>query len=260
MHARWLVTPYFFDEHDSALAGAVPAGVRYRENVPGNVPDRSATSLARTHEPIAKFVREAVSRNHLPVSIAGDCAASLPVMAGLQKAGLDPVLVWLDAHGDFNTAQTSPSGFLGGMPLAMMVGRGDLSIPRISGQVPVREDRVWLIGARDLDPAEEKALAASRVNRADLVGLSDLVFDAPVYLHIDNDIVDASEVPANNYPVPHGPGLAATIRSCVAFAVNNRLCAISLSGWNGRLDGDGRTRRACARLLSAIVNAPAVRD
>jgi len=255
MNDCWLVTPYFFDEHDPGLKDAVPPGVAYLENDPGGINGRSANSLARVHKPIAQFVEKTVRRNDLPISIAGDCGASLPVMAGLQKAGLDPVLVWLDAHGDFNTPQTSPSGFLGGMPLAMMVGRGDLSIPKKTGQTPVREDFVWLIDARDLDPLEEMALASSQVNRVKLDALSALIFERPVHLHIDNDIIDAEDVPANNYPVAGGPSLAYTIEKCVAFASQNHLCAISLSGWNGQRDTDGKTSRACTELLISIIDA-----
>ena len=255
MSALWLVTPYFFDEHDTALRKSVSPDVPFLNNDPGNVMGRSAASLARVHRPIAEFVESSVKRNELPVSIAGDCCASLPVMAGLQQAGLDPVLVWLDAHGDFNTIETSPSGFLGGMPLAMMVGRGDLSIPGQSGQSPVSEQDVWLTDARDLDPLEEMALRESRVHRRAIDALDGLTFDRPVHLHIDNDIVDAMEVPANNYPVVGGPSLADTIRKCSTFASRNSLCAISLSGWNGRLDHDDRTSRACRSLLSSIVDA-----
>jgi arginase len=255
MTTRWLITPWFFDDHDPALAAAAPDGVSYRLNDPGNVPDRSPESLLRTHAPIRDFVASCARDNALPVSVAGDCAASLSVAAGLQRAGLDPVLVWLDAHGDFNTPETSPSGFLGGMPLAMMVGRGDLAIPQQLGQVPLSEDRVWLIGARDLDPFEAEALKASQVHRADVTALHDLRFDAPVYLHIDNDLIDAAEVPANNYPVTGGPSLTETIAACTAFAANNRLCAISLSGWNGTRDADGKTGQACRALLSAILAA-----
>jgi arginase len=211
--------------------------------------------LAKAHRPIVDFVYSVVERGDLPVSIAGDCAASLPVLAGLQRAGMSPAIVWLDAHGDFNTLETSPSGFLGGMPLAMMVGRGDLSIARKSGQKPVPEEDVWLIDARDVDPLEEVALRSSRINRLQIDSLDELAFDRPVYLHIDNDIVDATDVPANNYPLSGGPSLSATIEKCVAFASKNTLCAISLSGWNGRLDHDGLTGRACQTLLSSITSA-----
>jgi arginase len=102
MSARWLVTPYFFDEYDPALSGAVPDGANVQLNDPGQVRNRSPESLSRTHIPIARFVELAANNGELPVSIAGDCATSLPVMAGLQAARFSPVLVWLDGHGDFN--------------------------------------------------------------------------------------------------------------------------------------------------------------
>ncbi len=193
MTYRWLVTPYFFDDHDPALKAAVPANHAFHENDPGEVKDRSPRELARTHTPIAAFVAQSLRRNEIPVSVAGDCAASLPVMAGLQQSGLDP--------------------------------------------------------------AEETALAMSQVNRGDLEALGGMNFDRPVYLHIDNDVIDAGEVPANNYPVAGGPDLRDVIEQCAGFAARNQICAISLSGWNGRLDGDGRTARACTELLRAITNA-----
>lgn len=255
MNISWLVTPYFFDEHHSCLAGAVPESVSFTLNDPGGRMDRSPQSLARAHRPIAGFVHAAAAENYLPVSIAGDCAASLPVMADLQRAGLEPVLVWLDAHGDFNTPETSPSGFLGGMPLAMMVGRGDLSIPESTGQRPVSEQDVWLIGARDLDPLEAPALASSRVNRLEIAGLETLEFNRPVHLHIDNDVIDAADVPANNYPVACGPRLETVIEKCTAFAARNTLCAVSFSGWNGNLDRNGQTGQSCRALLTSILNS-----
>ncbi len=256
MKLRWLVTPYFFDSYDGALTGAVPAGTPHRLNDPGRHADRSCQNLAPAHSAIAAFSESAAKAGEIPVSIAGDCAASLPVMAGLQAAGLSPTLVWLDAHGDFNNPQTSPSGFLGGMPLAMMVGRGDLELARSSGARPLPEKDVWLIGAREFDPLERKALDSSEINRGQITELrAGLNPGRPGHLHIDNDVIDAADVPANNYPVPGGPRLETVIEACVTFAGQNDIRALSFSGWNGALDRDGKTRAACAELLSALGDA-----
>ena len=79
------------------------------------------------HKEIAKHVSAALTGGSLPVSIAGDCCTAIGVMAGLQKARIQPLFIWFDAHGDFNTWETTPSGFLGGMPLAMIAGMGEQS-------------------------------------------------------------------------------------------------------------------------------------
>jgi len=255
METRWLVTPFFFERPEPCLRAAVPAGADCTLNTPADVVERSPDSLSLLHRPIAAFAERCARQGALPVSIAGDCLASLPVMAGLQGAGLDPVLVWLDAHGDFNTDETSPGGFLGGMPLAMMVGRGRAAFARNVGLAPVAENDVWLIGARDLDPLEGVALAASQLNRGGMCDLAALQLARPVHLHIDNDLLDAACVPANNYPVAGGPDLEQAIAACSRFAAANDIRALSFSGWNGALDRDRRTAAACASLIGAVARA-----
>lgn len=147
MNASWLLTPHFFDDYDPGLAVAAPDNAKI--NGPHEISDRSPNNLKVIHAPIVKFVRDAVVDGCLPVSVAGDCVASIPVMSGLQAAGLNPQLVWLDGHADFNTPETSPSQFLGGMPLAMMVGRGSQEICENLDLKPISQQDVWLVGARD---------------------------------------------------------------------------------------------------------------
>ena len=254
MSDLWLLTPQFFELPEPALGGVVPAGSAV--NGPHAIGDRSAASLARVHRPIADFAEAAVRGGHRPISVAGDCCASIPVLAGLRRAGVEPVLVWIDAHADFNTPETSPSGFLGGMPLAMIVGRGPLGLCDSVGLRPLPEDRVWLIDGRDLDPLERVAVDGSALRRTGMAGLATLRLDAPVHLHLDIDVIDAAEAPGNNYPVPGGPSVAETVAACRAFVGANRIAAISVSGWNGALDGDGRTQAACARVLAAMTASP----
>jgi arginase len=141
------------------------------------------------------------------------------------------------------------------MPLAMMVGRGNQAFGTNVDLTPVPEQEVWLVGARDIDPPEKENLRNSQVNRADISDLEHLRIDRPVHLHIDNDVIDASEVPANNYPVAEGPSLVETIEACARFASQNEICAVSFSGWNSALDFDGRTSLACNRLMKAVTEA-----
>ena len=250
MTSRWLVTPFYFEHSEPALFSAAPD--RAAANTPTGISDRSPDSMARLHQPIAEFVEATLRAGARPVSLAGDCCAAIPVLAGLGAAGVDPTLVWIDAHGDFNTPETSPSQFLGRMPLAMMVGRGPQWMCEAVGLTPTPEERVWLIDGRDLDPPERVALDTSRVNRAEVADLAGLTFDGPIHVHIDLDVIDAAEAPGFNYPVPGGPGAAETAGACARLAARADIRAISISGWTDALDPSGATGSACRRVLHAL--------
>lgn len=251
MPDQWILTPQYFETHEPALSSIVPAGAVM--NGPHDIPDREAESMATLHRPIADFIATALASGNRPISVAGDCCAAVPALAGMRRAGLEPTLVWIDAHGDFNTPETSPSQFLGGMPLAMMVGRGPQWMCEAVGLAPYPEDRIWLIDARDLDPEERTAVDASALRRTGMAGMASLKLDGPVYVHIDMDVMNADEVPAFNYPVPGGPSVAETVAACQSFAAANEICAVSVSGWTGALDTDGRTGVACKKVIDAIL-------
>ena len=244
---RWLATPRFFERPEPALAAIAPAGAAIND---ARIGGRGPADMARLHAPVRAFVAEAARAGALPVSLAGDCCAALPVLAGLQEAGLAPTLVWLDAHGDFNTPRTSPSGFLGGMPLAMIAGRGPGWLREGAGLAPLAERDILLVGARDLDPLERAALDDSDVRRIDLEALAGLRPAGPVHLHLDTDLVAAEECAAFNHPVPGGPGGEAVGRAIAAFAAVADIRAVSVSGWTGALDGDGAAARLFARILA----------
>ena len=121
------------------------------------------------------------------------------------------------------------------------------------GLIPIAEDRVWLIDGRDLDPLERAAIDASALRRTGMAGLKTLKTDTPIHLHLDIDVIDSSEAPGSNYPVAGGPSVSETVTACSAFAAENDIIAISISGWTGSLDLEGKTREACAAVLKALM-------
>ena len=200
---------------------------------------------------------EAISANYRPVSIAGDCCTSIGVLAGLQYAGVNPLLIWFDAHGDFNTWETTPSGFLGGMPLAMIVGRGDQSMPEAVDLKALPEDQVILTDARDLDPDEQKLL-----NESSIVHLSNTeallehpLLDGPIYVHFDTDVVSLTESPAQNYPAPGGPSSAVLQAVFSRLSQTDRIIAVSISTWNPQLDKDQKSENISLSLLQTLVGS-----
>ena len=201
------------------------------------------------------FVAETARRGERPVSIAGDCCAAIPVLAGLKRAGLAPVLVWLDAHGDFNTPETTPSGFIGGMPLAMIAGRGDLTLALAAGLAPYAEADIILCDARDLDPGERAALQGSAVTH--VRGVSRLLevvpANRPVYVHFDPDIIDAADAPAQLYPVGGGPRLAEVCEVLAELGKSRDVRAVSLTAWDLAADRRRVTEKAVLAALQALL-------
>ena len=250
---RELTVPWFLDRPRPGLDGSAsePERTRRVEAVP--VTGDALHAVAPVHREIAAFAADAVREGDLPLVVAGDCCAAIPVAAGLQRAGIEPALVWLDAHADFNTFETSPSGFLGGMPLAMLTGRGDPSMLDAVGATPLPEDRVRLGDARDVDPDEAEALAASGVVTAsDLDALlATLDEGTPVHLHLDCDVVTSEEVPAQSYPVPGGPSAAEVEAFLAALAARTRIVAVSVCAWDPALDADGESARMSRRCIDA---------
>jgi len=173
----------------------------------------------------------------------------------LERKGLFPTVYWFDAHGDFNTPETSPSGYLGGMPLAMITGRGDQSLLEAVELTPVPDERVVLSGARDLDPAEAEALAASGLSRLSVHDIAHAVPpDGPLFVHLDVDVVNPHEMPAVDYPAGGGPGVAAVRAAMIHLAATDRVVGFSVAAPNPDLAGapvaNGATRLLAAAFLA----------
>ncbi|HEY7199420.1 MAG TPA: arginase family protein [Candidatus Dormibacteraeota bacterium] len=186
---------------------------------------------------------------------AGDCVATLGVVAGLQRRGIDFHLVWLDAHGDFNTWETTPSGFLGGMPLAMLAGLGEQTIVEALGVRTLPADRILLVGARDLDPGERENLSHASIPQADVGDVLALApAGGPLYVHLDLDVVATDEMPAVNYPAPDGPTAAAVRRALDHLFATGRVAALSVTCWDPALDGAERSRATAAALVGDLLS------
>jgi arginase len=163
---------------------------------------------------LAAEVRRCRVNGVFPIVLAGNCHTAVGTIAGLrQRASARIGVCWFDAHGDFNTPETTVSGFFDGMALAMVAGRcWRASCRTVLDYRPIAEELVLLCGARDLDPDEAQVLAASRIRRfgsddatafqaavASLGAATDVV-----YLHLDLDALDSSEGLANPFSCSGG--------------------------------------------------------
>ena len=201
---------------------------------------------------------DAVARAERPLMLAGDCLTSLGLVTGLQRRHRTLSLIWLDAHGDFNTPAISASGYLPGMTLAMLTGRAPEPICERLGLRPVPDDHAVLIDARDLDPAERAALEASRVRwlAADLGAIRSALNERPlasVYLHVDIDIIDSDDLPGLRFPTDAGPSFS-VVEECLAeiVAAAPPIAASIACAWASDQIAEQSTRRAITRLAGAI--------
>jgi arginase len=219
--------PWHLDEYLPGLDVPLAADAVVRPDLPpGDAWDR----LAALYSPVADAVAGMTGPGTRPVVVSGDCPTALGTMAGLQRAGVDAGIVWLDAHGDLQTLETTTSGYLGGLPLRLLAGyRPELIAGRL-GLRAVPEDRITLAGARDLDPPEVAYLAGAQIRQARVEELDAGNLPAgPLYLHVDLDVVDSAQLPGLRYPAPGGPGPAQVADALRAVLGTGRVAAVGIA-------------------------------
>jgi arginase len=246
-----IVTPWHVDEHIAAFP--IPAGRAETINLalPDGPPPSRMTLLYQA-------VADAVERAARPLLLSGDCSTALGAVAGLQRRHRDLTVVWLDAHGDFNTPATTISGYLPGMPLAMLTGRAPEPFCDALRLRPVADTHVVLADARDLDPAEHDALTASQVRRvpadpAAITAALDGIGRTPVYLHLDIDVIDSTQLPGLRFPSGPGPSLT-TIEECLAAvrSAADVVAACIACAWLPDRVGEPAVRETITRLAGAL--------
>jgi len=200
-------------------------------------------------------VEQARKADLLPIVLAGNCNTAVGTLAGLGDVGV----AWFDAHGDFNTPETTTSGFLDGTAVAIITGRCWKQLTAtIPGFQPIADERVCLVGARDIDPLEGRLLAESNVDviAPDRI-LSDLASTLnsiaqhveSMYVHLDLDVLDADVATANKFAVAGGLTIEDVEYALSQIAQTFRIAGVTLSAYDPASDTDGAAARAAIRLI-----------
>jgi arginase len=244
--------PYHLDEYLSDLdLTPEPAELITPELPAGEIWSR----LAVLYTAVARAVTRGRANEGRPVVVAsGDCLTALGTVAGLQATGADPAVVWFDAHGDVQTPETTSSGYLAGMALRLLTGyRPELIASRL-GLRPVPEDRIVLVGARDLDPPEVTYLDQAPIRRRQVTDLPVAGLpDGPLYVHVDLDVVDGAQLPALRYPTPDGPDAGQVADALSLLFGTGRVAAVGIAcSW---FPGHGAARLITPYLEIALANA-----
>jgi arginase len=231
--------------------------------------DAIAAYLPRLASHVADALGRAGSDAGLMV-LGGDCTSHAGALAGIRRArpGARVGVAWFDAHGDFNTPDTTPSGNVWGMPFALMCGRGDPDLLAACDAPSVLEEDAALIGGQVLDEAESRAIAASGVAHfgagmlASPAGYAAFTAWARVvagrtdawYIAFDLDALDASGKWAVAMPEPNGLSLATAVRAVRIIASSRPVAGFGATAVMARAGGDmDATMAAIVELATAAL-------
>lgn len=287
MRLQLISVPYRYDEHNDGL-GAGPAalldgGLAARLTAAGlevsgpreSILDpheredgRTALNIGRLGAKTAALVADARTQGDAALILAGDDTAGVGVVSGLQHSdgvGASIGIVWLDAHGDFNTPETSVSGILAGMPVAILAGLAGPNWRGAAGlAAPVPTDRILIAGVRDLDEKEDALLRSTsvRVIRAEGVRQGDPFVQAVnrlahscavLSLHVDLDVLDPAHVPSSSTPSANGLEIDEAIDAIATVLKTGKVATVTVASLNP--GGGTRGRRSIETTLTVLEKA-----
>lgn len=254
-------------------AGNVPAPLA--EQLPEPAPGEKLRYFDPLHEffqNVARKVSAIVEQDRFPIIMGGDHSIALGTINGSALAGSSAPrslgVLWIDAHGDFNTPESTPSGNIHGMPLAALAGLGDPRLVRLLGKCPVVDARhIVLVGVRDLDPGEKVLLRESgahvfTMHDIDRRGMADVMMEAihlagqakdGIHVSFDMDVLDPTEVPGVGTPVPGGISYREAHLAMELIHASGRIASLDCVEVNPILDTNNLTARIAVELISSAM-------
>lgn len=233
------------------------------------VPQRERmTAIFEANQQLFEMARSVLERGAIPLVLGGDHSVAIGSVAASAARG-STGLLWVDAHADFNTPETSPSGNVHGMPLAVILGRGHpelLSVGTPGGTQRLQASDVVVVGVRQLDRMERRALKASGVcafsmRDVDERGMSSIAREAlqrlshceRLHVSLDVDAMDPQDAPGVGTPVRGGLSYREVHLLLEMVADTNRLSAMDIVEVNPMLDVRNQTAKTAVELvLSAM--------
>jgi arginase len=228
---------------------------------------RYLAPIAALCESLANTVAGCIAGGELPVVLGGDHSLSIGSVSGSAR-GRTLGLIWIDAHADFNTAETTPSGNIHGMSLAALSGRGHPLLTGLAGRAPaIRPEHIALVAARDIDPLEREALRGSGIHiftmhEIDRRGMATVMEQAIAaitrgtdgyHVSFDLDVVDPREAPGVGTPVLGGISYREAHLAMELLAQAGGLRSLDLVEVNPILDEHNATAELAVEMaLSAL--------
>ena len=224
--------------------------------------------IVRASEELARIVTTSLQEGEFPLILGGDHSIALGSISGVARIHKPLGVIWLDAHPDFNTGETSPSGNIHGMILAALAGLGASQLTGVGGWSPKLDPaHIVIVGARDIDVDERNALRKHSIHvftmsDIDRNGISDVMRQAnaiagqndnPIHLSLDMDALDPREAPGVGTPVRGGLSYREAHLAMEMIADTQRLVSMDVVEVNAILDRENATAQLAVELtLSAL--------
>lgn len=223
--------------------------------------------IVSVNEELAKTVAGVVERGRFPLVLGGDHSIAIGTIAGVVRHQKKTGVIWFDAHGDLNTAETSPSGNIHGMPLAASIGFGHPDLTGCGGEGrKISPENVVIIGARSLDEGEktiirEHGITVFTMHEIDRMGMAKVVEEAlkivtdgtdGVHLSLDLDSIDPNEAPGVGTPVAGGVTYRESHLALEIIAQADVLTSAEFVEVNPILDVENKTAKVAVALIGSV--------
>ncbi|WP_282035073.1 arginase [Metabacillus indicus] len=228
---------------------------------------RNLKAVSEASVKLSDQVDEAIKSGSFPLVFGGDHSIAIGTLAGVSKHYENLGVIWYDAHGDLNTGETSPSGNIHGMPLAVSIGIGDDALTRIGGYTPkVKPENIVIIGARSLDQGEkelikEKGIKVYTMHEIDRLGMTKVMEETieylkertdGVHLSLDLDGLDPHDAPGVGTPVIGGISYRESHLAMEMLAESEIITSAEFVEVNPILDEKNKTATVAVALMGSL--------
>ncbi|MEK3856679.1 arginase [Cytobacillus sp. FSL H8-0458] len=229
---------------------------------------RNLHLIAEKTEMLAEKVDHAIKGGSFPLVLGGDHSIAIGTLAGVSKHYSNLGVIWYDAHGDLNTAETSPSGNIHGMPLAVSLGMGHPLLTNVGGYGPkVKPENIVIIGARSLDEGErelikEKGIKVYTMHEIDRLGMTKVMEESITYLKerntdgvhlsLDLDGLDPHDAPGVGTPVIGGISYRESHLAMEMLAEAQIITSAEFVEVNPILDDKNKTATVAVALMGSL--------
>lgn len=228
---------------------------------------RNLELVAEKNSLLADQVDKIIESGSFPLVLGGDHSIAIGTLAGVSKHYKNLGVIWYDAHGDLNTAETSPSGNIHGMPLAVSLGLGHEMLTQLGGYFPkVKPENIVIIGARALDDGEkdlirEMGIKVFTMHEIDRMGMAKVIEEAVdylkdrtdgVHLSLDLDGLDPTDAPGVGTPVTGGISYRESHLAMEMLAEAKVITSAEFVEVNPILDEKNKTAVAAVALMGSL--------